>query len=76
MGDRDELRIGQRPEVCDDLGQRVGKIFIFAASEPMTFHHNATAEQVVTAVQRSDYFALFDGKDMLEYGISLSIQIV
>src|SRR6476469_7549669 len=48
----DQMRVNGRPESCDEIGQRIAEILVFAAPEPVPRHDDATAKQCVFRVQR------------------------
>src|SRR6476661_1897523 len=44
IGDRHKMRIDSGAKVCQNIGQRIAKILIFAAPESVTRHDHPTSE--------------------------------
>src|SRR5688572_11345272 len=44
VGNGDEMRVEDRPEFRNEIGQGIAKVFVLAASEPMPCHDDAAAE--------------------------------
>src|SRR6185295_222763 len=49
--DQNKMRIDGRPESRNKIGQRIAEVLVFATAEPMTYHHNATAKDVVFRIE-------------------------
>jgi hypothetical protein len=51
IGERDELRIAVLPQMLDDGGQRIVKVFVIAAAKAVAGHDDVAPECVLRAVQ-------------------------
>jgi hypothetical protein len=59
----------------DQVGQRIGEIFIFAASETMTPHHDLAAETLVVRIERGQRGAFVRRQQFLQDGAALCVKV-
>ena len=75
IGDPVELRIKRRPQLRDQIGQRIGKILVFAAAKAVAAHHDPAAKVFVVGIERSDRAAFFRRQQAREDGAALRVEI-
>lgn len=68
IGDGDELWIERGTQPNDELGQGVGEVLVFAASETVSRHHHPAAEEVVVRIQRDQGVTLLRAEQSLDSG--------
>src|SRR5260370_17386801 len=57
IGDGHEMRIGAAPEIRDQLGQRVRKIFVIADAEAIALHDDVAAKMACLVVYSHERIA-------------------
>src|ERR1700738_5168111 len=75
IGYSTKLRIKRRPQFRDEIGQRIGKIFVLAASKPMASHHHPAAETIVVGIERHNDVALVRRQQSLQDDATLRVEI-
>ena len=70
-----QLRIQRGTQFRDQIGQRIGKIFVFAAPEPVPSHHHPAAEPAVVRIKGRQRAALFRREQSLQDRAALRIEI-
>ncbi len=58
IGDPGELRIQDGAQLRDQIGQRIGEVFVFAAAKAVAAHHDPAAKIPVVGIKRRDGAAL------------------
>ncbi|MGY4290995.1 hypothetical protein ACVWXO_010261 [Bradyrhizobium sp. LM2.7] len=54
IGDALQVGIKRRPQLRDEIGERIGTVFVFAAAKTVAAHDDAAAEVRVVRIERSD----------------------
>ena len=62
IGDLGEPRIERGAQLRDQIGQRIGEIFVFAAAEAVPRHDDAAAEQLVLRIAPGERRAFLRGQ--------------
>ena len=75
IGDTVQPRIEGRAQLRDQIGQRIGKIFVFAAPKAVAAHHDAAAEVCVVGIERSERSAFIRRQQSLQDGAALRVEI-
>ena len=75
IGNAAQPRIQRRAQFRDQVGQRIGKIFVFAAPKTVTPHHDAAAEFAVVRIQRGDRPAFVGRQQPFQHGAALPVEI-
>ncbi|MGY4230972.1 hypothetical protein ACVMIH_008333 [Bradyrhizobium sp. USDA 4503] len=75
IGCRGQPRIERRPQLRDQVRQRIGEILVLAAAEAVTAHHDPAAELAVVGIQRGDGIAFLRRQQAVEDGASLPIEV-
>src|SRR6266566_4611087 len=70
-----KLRIECRAQFRDQVGQRIGKIFVFAAPEPVAAHHNFAAKMLVVGIERGQRMAFCWREQAFQDGAALRVEI-
>src|ERR1017187_9010404 len=68
IGNGGEDRIGGRSQAFDDLRERIGKILVLAAPEPVPGHDHSTAKYPIDGVQLHERSALVRGEEPIDRG--------
>ena len=70
-----EPRIERGAQLRDQVGQRIGEIFVFAAAEAVAPHHDAAAEMLVVRIERRQRGAFVRRQQSLQDGAALRVEI-
>src|ERR1700751_4296943 len=63
------------PELVNDVGEWISKVFVFAASEAMSSHNHATAEEMIVGVKRRERRAVLRRQKLLEDSRSVTVEV-
>ena len=75
VGDALQPRIERRPQRGDQIGQRIGEVFVFAAAKAVTAHHDAAAEMRVVGIERGDCAAFLRRQQVLQDRAALRVEV-
>jgi hypothetical protein len=76
------IRSGREPliegysQVCDDLGQRITEVLVFAAPKAMPRHHDAASKEAILWIELSQCLALVRRQDAFEQRAPSSVEIL
>ena len=73
--DRLKMRIQCRPQVRDDLGQRIFEVLVLAFAEAVALHDDAAAKRFILRIQRCHSVALRLRDEPRQYGIAVLVEI-
>lgn len=73
--DGNKLWINECAKVRDNAGQRIVEVFVFSASETMSFHHDAAAEKVIALIQARYPCAFIRGKEVFDNRVAFRVEI-
>ena len=73
--DLGERRIEQLAQRCDDVGQRIGKVLVFATAESMPRHDHARAIDRIVIVARRDRSAFVSAEQRARRGAAELLEL-
>ena len=75
VGGRRQPCIQRRPQLRDQIRQRIGEVFVFAAAKAVAAHHDPAAEPAVVGIERGDGVALVRRQQATENGGALPVEV-
>ena len=69
-----QMPVERRAQLCDQIWQRIGKIFVLAATKAVAAHDDAAAEVRIVGVERGDGAALLGREQAFEDGAAMGVE--
>ncbi|MGY3360541.1 hypothetical protein ACVWZK_007204 [Bradyrhizobium sp. GM0.4] len=67
--------VERRAQLRDQIGQRIGEIFVFAAAKAVAAHDDTAAEVGVVGIERGDGAALLRREQALQDGGAVGVEL-
>ena len=75
IGDGTKPCVKLGPQLRDQIGQRIGEIFVLAAAKAVAAHHDAAAEVLVVWIERHKRGAFVGRQQSLQDGAALGVEV-